>query len=268
MLPSEVEALLCSQERRSELPIPLERFYASRDLDLARGDVFHDIPFARLEEVSEQICSSEVSLGSYGSESQVVYSLAANTPNREPLVKLVEHRVVAVCVTPTCDIKGAVSLSFIPLEPLDGISEDELQRDTLFSSSGGYDELMGFYDPSEGLLGECFVQFANIFPVGTTVLGDLKAKKLKSLEIEAHDLLVTKLARYFGKSWGYSATERVEVDGVYGCVICRRHAGLMPTEVNLRRGDLPPNCEDCQSARRQASWRILLPHKVRKIRAV
>jgi hypothetical protein len=253
------------QVGRCDLAIARQSFYALVDLEFSRGDIFRDVPFPSFKKAAE--VSDEPSRW-ITVLSQISADAAVDEPDTptSTVVEIDQTAGLAMCVTPTCDIASSEYLSFVPLQALEGIPDEEISLSALFSRKAGYEELFGIYDPTDGMSGDCFAQFALVFPVPRNVLGDLRAKKLQSLGLEAHDLLTEKLARYFGKSWGYSPTEAVEVAGLYGCIHCRTFHGLPLNEVQLNAGDLPPNCEVCRRHKRVPSWRLLrTPKKPRVV---
>lgn len=237
------------------MAIARQSFYALVDLEFSRGDIFRDVPFPDLRKSIEASDTSSPWITFLPDVSHISFQAVGDEAS--PTIETHQAAVVAMCITPTCDIASSEYLSFVPIEPLDGIPDDVISRSTLFSRTAGYEELFGIYDPTDGMYGDCFAQFALIFPVARNVLGDLRAKKLQSLGLEAHDLLTDKLARYFGKSWGNSPAEPVEVAGFYGCIHCRTFHSLPLNEVELKVGDLPPNCEVCRRNKRVPSWRLL-----------
>jgi hypothetical protein len=246
------------------LPIAPESFFAPVEMELSRGDIFRDIPyFEYQEDIGDEVSVDSFLIPSTESTVGSSYISAGAAADFRTGFRVVRTPVVAMCVTPTCDIDSALTLSFLPLEPLSGISEDDVSRSVLFSQTSGYDGLFGVYDPT-GELGDCFVQFSQIFPVPRVVLGDLRANKLQSLSAQAHDLLLVKLSQYFGKSWGYSPSEPVERTGKYGCIKCRTYHSLPLNEVDVVVGECPPVCEVCKQSRREGSWRLLAKPKTPK----
>lgn len=241
-----------------------EDFYTSNNRDLSRGDIFRDIPFVRLAEQISLSDSMVVPAREYFGTGEYcgIENIAAHGGAGDLPLEFETVEVVAMCITPTCDIVESPTLSFIPLEPI----PEEISADPLLK--GIYDNPVGIFDPTDtNALGDCFIDFSKIFPVERILLGDLNAKRLKCLSVEGHDFITTKLARYFGKSWGFALDEAVEDDGIYGCVTCRRYFGIHYPEAELTRGQFPPVCENCKKQKKSASWRLLEKPKssVRKI---
>ncbi|MBW4038720.1 MAG: hypothetical protein HIU91_07555 [Acidobacteria bacterium] len=248
------------------MAIARQRFYGPNNLDFARGDIFEDIPFPRFTEVDidNQASVDPWRIGTDEARGITAINAAAGEIGKmegddygTAKFEIVRTPVLAMCVTPTCDINSCEFLSFIPLEPLNDVPEDEISRSVLFSQTSGYDDLFGVYDPTDGLVGDCLAQFSLIFPVPRSALANLEKLKIKSLSVETQDFLSEKLARYHGKAWGYSPTEPVELPGWYGCIHCRTFHGLPLNEIQLTAGDFPPKCDTCERHRRKPSWRLL-----------
>jgi hypothetical protein len=245
------------------VPIGANEFYSTGNNEPARGDVYGDIPFLLSEESVAAFSSSILAAPSTpeeGTVAEIFADVSGQEISEAGIVAVQCIHLSAVCITPTCDIGTTETLLFLPLRPIAELKADhsELDERLLFSTTKGFDNLMGFYDPTDGEVGDQYVDFGEIFSVPASQIPNLKDRQLKSLSTMAQDVLTTKLARYFGKTWGYASDEPVEESGVYGCVVCRRYFGLGAlAEVALTAGQLPPQCEMCRRQGLKASWRLL-----------
>lgn len=236
-----------------------EDFYEPELLEPARCDIFENVPFPKVP--AEPFYRSVLITPSMRDPAQTI-QLAADADNEVDFLQDAAEMfsgILAMCITPTCDLVDANNLLFLPIEPCPDEWDAE-QRSKV--RSGVYENVAGVYDPIRGEADDYFVDFSKVFHVPRESF-EGSANRFRSLSAEAHDYITAKLAEYLGKAWGYSPSEPVEKEGIYGCITCRKYYGISFPEISLKAGERPPQCPNCRENKKSSSWRILRKPKPR-----
>jgi hypothetical protein len=163
-------------------------------------------------------------------------------------------RTPAILLTPTCNLREDWWI-FSPLHSL--AANPHVNRNTLHSTTGGYQDTFGVYAHPKGDFEESFVTFHDLISVPAEPFRFHRTSRVINLSKESQNFFEEKLARFLSRGWGYAPDEEVETEGFYRCRACIRYYGLEDATVFLKRGEHPPKCKYCK----RGQWELLLKHK-------
>jgi hypothetical protein len=168
------------------------------------------------------------------------------------------QRGAAMIVTQTCDLVDNENWMICPVCQVEG---SDVTEDTLFAEHPlrSYRTLFGVPAHPNGYFSVSYVNLADMRSIHrNSVTID---QRTASLSVMGQVSLGEKIAKMFGRAWGYREGEIVPKDGKYRCHLCNWFVDAENPERELKQGEVFPACEGCARRHKTAQWYQLQPNR-------